>query len=167
MKKALFLFVIVAGLAGCTSAGDQETASCPRMGLLRDADKILYFKDDTAQAVVATGGLVNFSGGCTVTKNGKIVYTLNLDFAAERAVGETGKKLELPYFIAVLSPDEAVLQRQRFSTTISFDENGHGLSTEEHELKIPGSDLSAASRYEITAGFELTPAQLEANRSKK
>lgn len=167
MKKAIFSLMVALLLGGCAVTAEEGVTLCPAMGLLRDADKIVFFKDETGKELALTVALANFYGGCSLSRNNQMIYSLSLDFAALRAEGRTEKRVEIPYFIAILSPTEEVLQRAQFSTIIEIDNAGKGVSTEEHELKIPMPDPATAARYEITAGFILTPDQLEANRSKK
>ena len=87
-----------------------------------------------------------------------------MPFAAKKGITETSlKEKELPYFIAVLSPEEDILQRKTFFTKITFDKDGNGVSTEEHTLKIPITNPSEAYKYKIAIGF----AQISPDKESK
>lgn len=172
-------------LGACTGTPKDPGVACPDTGILQDAGDITVFKDDTSQGienVVASARLANYGGGCA-WRDGEVDFALMIDFEAVQ--GSQGKKLkrtDFPYFIAVLSPDEQVLQRQGFSTTVPFDNKrqgaaavddsrthavylgGAGTMREEHNLRLPLQDRATAGQYKVVIGFELTPEQLAFNR---
>lgn len=180
------LCVALAFLSGCTGTGKNPDAiPCPETGIIQDAGEITVFKDDTDQKlenVVTSARLVNFSGACRY-KDEKLHFQLNLDFqAVQGAEGKQLKRGNFPYFIAILSPEEEVLQRQSFSTTVPFDNKrqgaaavdasrthaiylgGAGTMKEEHRLLLPAESRETARQHKVVVGFALTPAQLDFNR---
>lgn len=180
------LFVALAFLSGCVGGGkDTAGVACPETGILQDAGDITVFKDGADQKlenVVASARLVNYSGGCSY-KNGQVRFQLNLDFqAVQGAEGKKLKRFDFPYFIAILSPEEEVLQRQSFSTTVPFDNKrqgaaavdasrthavylgGAGTMMEEHHLALPVESRDTVRQHKVVVGFALTPEQLAFNR---
>lgn len=174
-------------LAGCAGQSKDPGVSCPETGILQDANDITVFNDEKAQGienVIASARLANYGGGC-VWRDGQVDFALMIDFqAVQGAEGKALKRFDFPYFIAILSPDEQVLQRQSFSTTVPFDNKrqaaaavdasrtqavylgGAGTMREEHRLRLPVQDRASASQYKVVIGFELSPEQLAFNRDK-
>jgi hypothetical protein len=161
---ALFLSLF---LAGCGSTGrGAENLPCPDTGLILTAASMTSFNADPAsdQNMVVEATLANYRGACRWRQE-VLEFMLEVDVAARRgAAGETLKRGEFPYFIAILDPEENVLQRQGFSTTVSFDNNGSGVSTEKHVLRLPLEDRKNVRLHKVVIGFELSPEQLAYNR---
>ena len=171
MKRiALCLGVLMLASCSMFHTGDAApTPGCPATGLVKGAGFYPLIAGGDAHS--ASGDLVAFArvqgieGGCKFGKDG-ITANLTINFAGHR--GPKGDNLgsqKFPYFIAVLSPDGQILQRQAFSTTVSFDNGaGGGASSEEHRILVPLKDLSLSPSYQIAAGFALTPRQAQYNK---
>jgi hypothetical protein len=154
---ALLAVILLSGCAMFSSSG--EDLFCPEVGLIPYADTVSL----STASVVING----FKGTCSFEKDSSVTIDLTLPFAARKKDKAVAKDLKLPYFVAVLSPDEAVLQRQAFSTTVFFDENGLGGSTEEQTVTIPLTAPADAYKYKVVMGFILTPEQLKNNKENK
>lgn len=182
MKKtaAAFLLLSCLALSSCGAydkmfkSGDDAAAAagpaCPDTGLIPEASAIpLYpaaMAPPKAADIVATGLIGNYRGACNFATAGEVDFDLEVDFIAKKGAAGTamGKKLgkiDLPYFIAVLSKDEQILQRHAFSTKVDFDNADQALSKEEHTIRIPIPSKEAAAGYKIVIGFRLTPDQLQ------
>jgi len=148
----------------------EAAPACPDVGLLPEATAIpLYPAEKTkpvAADLVATGLIGNYRGDCDFKTPGQVSFDIEVDFVGKIGPAGTamGKKLttvNFPYFIAVLSKDDQILQRQAFSTTVDFDNPAKALSKEEHTIRIPVPSKEAAAGYKIVIGFRLTPDQLQ------
>ncbi len=166
-----FALLAVIFLAGCSNKLPPDSL-CPKTGFIDNADKIAYLGADPAKGAAVTATIEGFKGDCGYKDKEKKEVDLNLSlpfFAQKGAVDASLKEKELPYFIAVLSPDETILQRQTFTTKISFDnDTSAGTTTEEHVIKIPlkkGED--GAYGYKVIIGFALTHDQLKYNEEHK
>ncbi|MFH1158374.1 MAG: hypothetical protein V1721_05760 [Pseudomonadota bacterium] len=158
MRTVAFLAVLF--LSGCAMfSPSEEVFSCPETGLVSRASSVV---SNGAEARI--GG---FSGECRFEKN-RVEISLTLPFTARKGAADPPLKEEkLSYFIAVLSPEEDILQRRSFSTKIEFDKDGNGGSMEEHVLKIPMANPSEAHRYKVAIGFAQTTDQLKHNKESK
>jgi hypothetical protein len=147
-------------LSGCAIFSDsEEDLFCPEVGLIPYTD--------TVSLVSASAVINGFTGSCSFKKGSGVEIDLTLPFVARKKDNTGAQVVKLPYFIAVLSPDETILQRKAFSTTVSFDENGSGGSTEEQTVTIPMTSAAEAYKYKVVMGFALTPEQLKYNKEKK
>src|SRR5690348_13805054 len=111
MRTIAILAIIL--LSGCSLfSKDTEDFSCPKTGFIAPADTITL---PAAKAVIN-----GFSGSCSFKKKGEVQVELTLPFTVRKnKATDPPASVELPYFIAVLSSDEKILQRQVFSTKIS------------------------------------------------
>ncbi len=182
MKRFLLALCLIPVLSGCGMSdklsdslfgAKEDTAaampSCPETGLMREADQIPVFYGEsakpTADDLASTGFLGNLTGGCDFDKAGEASMEITISFAAKKGPkGVALRKQSLPYFIAVLGPDETVLQRKVFSTKVDFDNTDTASTTEEHDIRVPVTSKEAAGGYKVVVGFQLTPEQLGFNR---
>lgn len=176
MKKN---FAVLALLALAACSGMKDAPSCPEAGFMAEADRISFFGkalEDAkagrrAEDVSVSARLANLKGVCKIRGN-KAYLDFSVDAVASKtALGRGVASQNLSYFIAVLGPDEEVLQRRQFYTAVEFkDPDGRdaevGFKTEEHEIEIPLADLSKAGMYSVLVGFTLAPEQLEFNRKR-
>lgn len=182
MKRIVLALCLLPLLSACEmtdqmaksfkGTSDEEIAalpSCPETGMMPGADRIPVFYGANGKPaegdVAVTGVLGKLSGGCSFDKPGEAEMEIAISFLAERGPkGVALREQPLPYFIAVLSPDETVLQRAAFSTTVDFDNAGRAFAKEEHDIRVPVPTREAAGAYKVVVGFQLTPEQLAFNR---
>lgn len=170
MKKNILACALVLFLAACNSAPKPEMP-CPEAGLMPNADVTLVRKDTSAgfdaSNVAVKARFGNYRGACKIARQGGIDYTLEMDIMVSKPVADQGPAVQkLPYFIAVLSPDEQILSRNAFETKAEFNNWGQARLRDKHVVNVPESDPVKASKYKIVAGFILSPEELEYNRDK-
>ena len=142
-----------------------EPDGCPEVVVLRDASEVTVFSGaGRSEADIATRAVIaGFAGRCNYDAGGVVVEML-VDIVAERSPnGPTAAQYD--YFVAVTAPDRSIVARQVFRTDVAFGPSGRGGTREELVQRIPAADLRVAQAHEIILGFQLTPAQLDYNRS--
>lgn len=158
---------VVLSLSGCAGK-DESGLPCPDTGIIQDAGRLVAFSpassQDPAQLQVEAA-FDNYRGACRYV-DGKVEFLLEIDVAAKRgpAAGVDITQAALPYFVAILDPQENILQRQGFTSKVPFDATGVGMKTEKYVLRLPLEDTKTVRQYKVVMGFELTPAQLAYNR---
>lgn len=184
--KNRFLYALVAlalsGLGGCSMFGHKDDrVACPATGIIKAASLFpVLHKSGTgkhaAQTAVAEGKILKFISHCREKKVGTAAIALDVAFSGHRTA--KNDPLVLPYFIAVLSPDQKILQRQEFTTKIDFDNQPvetsqpqadgvstqKGVSVEQHVISLPLTAGDNAADYTVAIGFALSPAQLAYDR---
>lgn len=169
MKKIVGIVVILL-LSGCAfwDKADIGLSACPGVGLVQGGASVPVLVEGKSEYIseniMIYGFMNNFKYGCSFKETGGVDFVFNIDFTGQKRSTAEIKKKEFPYFIAVLAPDETVLQRQRFSVTLEFDAEGGAALTEEHNIHIPLADQDTVYQYKIAAGFELTDEQLKFNK---
>ncbi len=161
-------------LSGCAHA-PPPTGICPATGFIDNTDTVTYLSGNPVpgageQNVAVRGSINGYRGSCSFDKKkNAVVVDLKVPFVAQK--GPAGAKLKkkiFPYFVAVLSPANEILQRQAFTVTVDFDKSETGEYTEDHAIKIPLPHGShGAADYKVIVGFALTHAQYAYNRERK
>jgi hypothetical protein len=158
-------------LAACSGSGtDKVTSSftCPQVRFLREAVRVTQFVPGaprTVANVVSEGELADFKGGCVYDSDG---VEVNVDLAVVAAKGPAMRetKATYRYFVAVVAPDQQVLAREEFSTTVEFSASAsRGGNQEELRQQIPLGSGVDAGNYTVVIGFQLSPEEYEFNRA--
>ena len=172
LRLALALLLAVPALSGCESLfgkkvnGQGLDLACPKVGILRDANQVTLYRPGGKGAadVQARAQIVDYLGNCTYDETG-VTVDVSLILVAERGPALTGTSVPLSYFAAVIDPAGNIPTRQRFDTSIDFTGNGpRAGSREDLQPHIPLPKAKDARDYQVLVGFQLTQAQLDANR---
>lgn len=159
---ALFMAAMPAACSSMTRT--PPPLPCPAAGLVLRADNIAFSKD-TAQPlspanVAVTGVIGNYRGGCSKTRKGELEYVIEFDIMASKADAKDPLSfIELPYFIAVLGPDDSIMQKQAFVTKLAFEGKQSAKTKDLHKIPLSLPETADVTRYKIAAGFILTPGQ--------
>lgn len=172
------LGLVLLGVAACSSSGDKEEAEikqpvpiCPQVAVLRDLELIRDYgneKPDPAE-LVAQAKMRGVEGDCAYRKDG-IDVKFNLLMAAERGPRLGGLSAGFPYFVAVVGPDETILNKDRMTMEFGFSsEDKLSLRSESLRVFIPlaKADWPTGPHYRVLMGFQLNEEQLAAARGKK
>ena len=162
-------FGLVALTAGCGETADKFPPACPRPAILGDAGDLQRFRgagqdflDTTLQARITS-----INGSCTADGRRAVVATVNVGMEFTRGPAATGRTAEVAFFVAV-SQGDRVLDKQVYTLQAVFPENTDRLrlTGDSVDLRLPVSPTIKADSYQVTAGFQLTPAELAANRRR-
>lgn len=159
---------ILLATAGCAGGGTTAAIPCPETGLMLDATHLTAFNtagSTKAADAVVIGRIDNYRGACRMRDN-TLEFVLDVEIGGRKgpAAPKDLERAQFPYFIAILGPDEQVLQRQSFESLIMFSKDGYGFATEKHNMRLPIEDKKTLRQHKVVIGFELTPAQLAYNR---
>ncbi len=168
-------FCAVLLLSACANK-PPVTGICPVTGFMDNTDTVTYLAPDAVAGqgeknVVVRASINGYRGSCSFAdkKKDAVLVDLKVPFVAQKGPAGAGLKLrKFPYFIAVLSPRNEILQRTAFTTTIDFDNSENGENTEDHSIKIPlPHGVDGAADYKVIIGFALTHAQYAYNKERK
>jgi hypothetical protein len=153
-------------LAGCNTAA---VNNCPVAVVLADASRMAVFKPGAAQDLSGEDFRVFMTGAstdCSINrKNGRTDSSLTLQFRATRAPTTARARYTVPYFVAVTQGDRLIAKR---IVNVSF-EFAPGAATASFSDSPDDFDIQMESghkpyEYELMAGFQMTPAQVEYNK---
>jgi len=152
--------------SGPTASGP---AACPRVALLEEGATLARHRPGSTPAprnLEVAARLTGVEPRCAPAPRGAgLDVTLTVSATARRGPALPGATAELPYWIAVTdAADGRVLNRGTDALAVSFAAGPEAtVRGEEMMVRIPGDPARAATRS-ILVSFQLTPAQLEANR---
>ena len=173
-RNAVVAVACLLALSGCGTAdglfGKEMTAACPVAGKLDTGDRLVRFGEGPGREeanVTLAVEVTHVLAACAFEaeeNSGEV--ELSLWFRARRGQAGTGKEDRFGYFVAVVSPDDEVITRRTFERELELADEG-AWTTFSDQLEVgmsvaEGVDLSV---YRIYVGLELSPEQLEYNRS--
>jgi hypothetical protein len=150
------------GLSGCgwlTSPSSKTTAACPSAVVLRPLSNTAVFgraPERRPDNVAFYGILSEADLKCEYTADAMQI-TLDVVVVGERGPAATGDAVDLQYFVAATTPDQAILSKKPFAVRIAFADNQKRSGVTDHiEETIPlggnkGSDVN------VLLGFQQSP----------
>lgn len=167
-----FVAVGIAGLlAGCGGGSpDKFAPACPRPAILNDASDLQRFRGNGRDFLdtALQGRITSLNGSCSADGTQAVVATVNVGIELTRGPAATGRTADVAFFVAV-SQGDRVLDKQVYTLQATFPENTEKvrLTGDSVDLRLPVSKTMKADTYQVTAGFQLEPAELEANRRRR
>jgi len=153
------------------SACSSRILICPVPAILADTQSVAIFRPGTTPDLaneLYTVSLVNSTNDCTYsTKDGIVHASLELTFRAKRAPTRDAATYSVPYFVAVNEGDKIFSKRLytlRFTFAPGASEVTITQAPDDVEIKIPGGKLPW--NYQQLAGFQMTAAQIDYNKSR-
>ncbi len=162
----------IASLAGCGSGPATLPVACPNPGILADGADLTRYRPGPIQDLTTLefdARLAGLNGSCTAGRgNRSVEVSLTASFSVERGAAARGRVVELPWFVAVLSPDGQILDKQGFVERVSFGRNETRTAgtSSPVTLSLPVGEERRAQDYRILVSFELTPEDLALNRRR-
>ena len=166
-SPAAVVLVLLAG--GCTLFQKPPPGPCPRVSVLSDAAKLVVFRPGPGRDLIDVefeAEITPLGGGCNYVDRDRVIeMRLELRIAALRGPAAGGPTVELPYFVAIVGPGQAILAKQVFASPIEFEENRRRAGAlEQTDQTIPLQEGQTGADYEVLIGFQLSAAQLDYNR---
>lgn len=165
------------GLALLALAGCSDTKAfappCPQLSFLPEGADLARFngpgRDITDLVVEARlDGVPASTGACRWTDKTHTSVSVSMQVAMTVARGPAmqGRSAIIPWFVAV-AQDRDILDRQVYALRADFPSNvDHtGLVSQPVELKLPVSAEKSAAAYRVWISLQLTPDELQYNRS--
>ena len=166
-RLAAPLALLAALLAGCGDGTMKFAPACPQISLLAEGADLTRFAGDGRDVVdrVLEARLTGVEGACRAGRNNAVVTTLKVQAELRRGPAAQGRRLQVPYFVAVLDGDR-IVDRQDFALDASFPANVDTmrLAGDELELRFPGAAERGAARFRVLVSLQLTEQELAFNR---
>jgi hypothetical protein len=160
-------------LAACSAK--KEPPPCPPIYILSDAKEVTKYRPGAGRDLTdmdVQAEIVGFNGACTYKPRGEdwnVELELQVAIEAKRGPGNTTRKADLTYFVALPAFFPQTQAKAVFPITVEFPE---GTSSARHvddsvTLTIPVKAKDLIDNYEVYLGFQTTPEELERNRKAK
>ncbi|WP_440957670.1 hypothetical protein ACFELO_10250 [Oceanicaulis sp. LC35] len=176
--SVLSLSVAALALAGCStvrdtlSEPDPNPGPCPNALALYDAHRLveIHGENPVFSNVGFTGEILNIASNCRYTDRNAspIEMEMAVRLAFGRGPAAQGQTKTYDLFVAVTRTDRAVIDRQVFPITVTFEPGEERVEVIEEfpSIELPRvSPTTSGVNYEVLLGFELTDEQIEFNRS--
>jgi hypothetical protein len=152
---------------GCT----QKISICPVPAILADTQSVTIFRPGTTPDLaneLFTVSLINATGDCTYNTRSNLVHaTLDLTFRATRAPTSDAATYTVPYFV-VVHENAKIFAKHLYNLKFTFAPGAAATtitqSPDELELNISNGKLPW--NYQEMAGFQMTAAQIEYNKTR-
>lgn len=145
--------LLAAALAGCGGSKAPPAPLCPKVGIISGLEGF-------ERQAAGGGGLAyravmeHVDGGCG-PESGDLVVRIAIDLIVEPGPAFAGGVTELPYFVAISSPDGTVIDRQDFVARVTVPARARrGGVTESFSQRFVGRAAGAA-QYQVLFGFTL------------
>jgi len=153
-------------LAGCNTA---KVNVCPVAVILADAGQMAVFRPGASQELSGEAYRVMLTGArtsCDINrKTGETGSSLTLNFRATRAPSADGAQYTVPYFVAVTRGDQ-ILEKRILNVRFRFAPGASSATFEESpdDFDIHMENGHFPYEYQLMAGFQMTPAQVDYNK---
>ena len=149
---------------------DKATPICPQVAIVSDLAEVHDYGTEkpSPSALVAASRMHTVSGDCGYRDDGiDIAFTLH--FIGARGPHLDGKRMEFPFFIAIVDPDGNIVDKNMLTTAFKFSGDDKTADRDEDlHIFIPlqKKQQKTGPDYRVLMGFQLTEAQWEVARNK-
>lgn len=161
------------GLAAC-STDERELPACPEVRMERDTAALVAFRPGGGRDltdVMFEARVTGYTGDCAYSSDGSEVnVTMKVEFAISRGPAFQGNQGSFEYFAAIPAFYPAAEGKAVFPLDYVFPGGNIGtilVRDEEISLTIPLRAGLRGSDTPIYIGFQMSPEQLEYNRSHR
>jgi hypothetical protein len=170
MNARLFRTMPLAALLlvmGCTT----KISVCPVPAILADTQSVTIFRPGTVPDLaneLYTVSLINAEGDCTFsTKNSLVHASLELTFRATRVPTKEAATYTVPYFV-VVHENAKIFTKHIYRLRFTFAPGATSVTIKQSpdELVLRVSNGKLPWNYQEMAGFQMTAAQIEYNKTR-
>jgi hypothetical protein len=160
----------VLALGGCTVInGEYGDVKCPAAGVVAGIGSVSRF-DGVGTGFVHLADRASLhveKSDCTIDASG-VTITMTVSTLAEIGPVATSRNADFPYFVAITDTSDKIVAKRVFANPVTFKPEQTRAGTrdvfQDHVQLVNPQD---AERYHIVLGFQMTPDELDYNRSQK
>lgn len=175
--KVFWVMIIIAApflLGGCGIMKNKKPYPCPQVLLLNDAKALIKFnagRGNDITDILFDAEFENFVGKCQYfQRDGKwnINVALKVQIIVERGAANKEGNINFIYFAAIPAFQPTPAGKKLFQVKGKFiDSKVRLLYQDDLSMVIPVESPDLGSNLEIILGFQLSPEELEFNRTRK
>jgi hypothetical protein len=159
-------------VSACGPARNEFAPPCPIPVLVRDLSDLTRYREGATGRditdVALQGRIESINGACQPgDKASELTTVVTVSATFVRGPAMAGRSAQAPIFIAVTDGGE-VVDKQVYAVQMNFPPNVDRVpvTSPEITLTLPISPAKSGAAYGVIAGFQLTPAELSANRGQ-
>ncbi|WP_242390512.1 hypothetical protein [Pararhodospirillum photometricum] len=162
--------LLLAGLsAGCSAFSREEPRACPQVRVDAATAGLTVFRDGPGRDltdVELQGSFAGYEGTCAYGKTG-VTVEMVLSFAVGLGPAAATRESTFQYFVALPRYFPEPAAKRVYTVGVSFPANVDRVIVRDEKLSvhIPLEPGATAEGQDVYVGFQLTPEQLEYNRS--
>ncbi|HWA68779.1 MAG TPA: hypothetical protein VG821_02960 [Rhizomicrobium sp.] len=170
--RARFILLPFLGLALLAAAAcSSKIVICPVPAILADTSTITVMRPGTTPDLaneLYTVKLIDAQSDCALNESsGVIRSSLNLTFRATRAPSRDRASYSVPYFV-VATEGAKIYSKRLYMLRFEFAPDAASAtitqSPDDTQIQLMGGKLPW--NYQLMSGFQLTPAQIEYNKTR-
>jgi hypothetical protein len=144
---------------------------CPQVAIIHELENVRDYGGEKPDPdrLVSEGKLINIEGSCEYQDTGvDIAFTLHM--AARRGPRLGSNRVDFPFFIAVVDPDQNILNKDQMTASFQFDEDKRTAAHDEplHVfLPLAKAKDQDGPNYQVLLGFQLNEGQLKDVRERE
>ena len=114
------------------------------------------------------GAITGIGGKCSAGRHGRERVSMTVALDLMRGPAAVGRGADLTYFVAVARGQD-ILDKQDFPVHTEFPANTDvvHVTSAEVVMNLPTTRNESGAAYTVLAGFQLSPAELAANRARR
>lgn len=175
IKKYFLFLVVITILSSCADSDKPEAKEepmaikksipiCPQVAVVRELQEVTDYGGETPDPsqLVSKARLQSLDGDCAYTKSG-IDVRINANFIAQRGPRLGGRHISFPYFVAVVDPQEVILNKELMTEELNFSSQDYvTLDSQDLHVFIPLSKdkIIQGPSYQVLIGFQLREDQI-------
>lgn len=143
---------------------------CPKVLILGDAGHLVRFEPGSGRDItdiLFEAEIANFVGSCEYTKEG-VEIELRITLDVQRGPAARNPPIDFEYFVAIPKYQPRPEGKRVLPVKGAFEDNrSRLLYQDEVDMFLPLEKNGEGPDVEIVLGFQLTPEELEFNRSSR
>jgi hypothetical protein len=152
-------------LSACgSSSAPTAPPPCPTTLFLKGAERTAAYLPGTNPRPADLQHLAvmtDLASACSYD-DGNLDVALRFNLKAEKGPAYGGGTLQLTFFVAMIGPDQQVLNKELLDATVEFPEGQQlGGTAQEFTVRLPAVEPDAGSQYAVYLGFQLDDAEIQ------
>jgi hypothetical protein len=162
---ALLLLAACGGPAkpGVSGKRGEMTFYCPNPAVLQEAQTATFFLpgQQGVAARVSTAQITGITGDCQYEKDkNAVLVIIKTQFLADNGPANNGAPLSLPWFVAINTADDTIIQKTNYIQVLKFDGNSSTVGATAKPVKVELPNSPDTQNIQILVGFQESPDQI-------
>lgn len=171
--KSAVLTLAVMAITGCATPDPYALVSCPTIGVLAEASEITRFRHGGERDIsdMSWHGEISSVNFTCVQPEGKNVVIAEAEIVAKftRGLAATSDRQFFNLFTVLSERQDKIVDKSIFPMDVKFKSGQQSVTVTKKVsgIRVPTNGSVAPELYNVYFGFQLSPAEVAYNRTKK